>query len=120
MPLLPKLVLATLTAGLALTVTLTFAQLDIGRTVGIVLQSAILIGLYTRQTAAWLAARWLAVIAAVVLTIGLALTAPSVFSGETKIWIWALVAVQSATAWAFFALLGCRDSRTYFHAPRKA
>jgi hypothetical protein len=56
MPLLPKLVLATLTIGLALTVTLAFAQLDVGRTVGIVLQSAILIGLYTQQTAAWLAA----------------------------------------------------------------
>jgi hypothetical protein len=120
MPLLPKLVLATLTVGLALTVTLTFAQLDIGRTVGIVLQSAILIGLYTQQTAAWLAARWLAGIAAVVLTIGLALTAPSFMSGETRIWMWAVVTALSAATWALFALLGCRDSRTYFHAPRKA
>jgi hypothetical protein len=120
MPLLPKLVLATLTIGLALTVTLAFAQLDVGRTVGIVLQSAILIGLYTQQTAAWLAARWLTLIAAVVLTVGLALTAPSVFYGETRMWMWAVVAVQSATAWVLFGLLGCRDSRAYFHAPRKA
>jgi hypothetical protein len=97
-----------------------FTLLRVGDTIGIVTQSAILIGLYTRQTAAWRAARWLAALGAVLLSIALALSAPGVMSPHgTKLWVWAVAALQTALAWWFFCLLGRSDSRLYFNAPRK-
>jgi hypothetical protein len=122
MPRGPKLVLAIQMISLGLNVLFTFARLDVAGTVGIVIQTAIFVGLYTRQTAAWLAARWLTGIAAVVLSLCLLLTAPGAISpsGETKLWVWALVALETALSWLFFSLLGRPDSRAYFHAPRKA
>ena len=108
--------------SLALGVVFTFVRLDAGGAIGVVIQTAIFIGLYTRQTAAWLAARWLAGIAAVVLSLVLLLTASSAISpsGQTKLWLWALLVLETALSWLFFSLLGRPDSRAYFHAPRKA
>lgn len=121
MPLGPKLVLAIQMIGLALTVFWAFTLLRVGDTISIVIQSAIFIGLYTRQTAAWLAARWLTAIGAVILSVGLVFTTPGLMSPHgTKLWVWALVAFQTALAWWFFFLLGRPDSRAYFNAPRKA
>lgn len=121
MPLGPKLVLAIQMIGLAFSLFWAFTLLRVGDTIGIVIQSAILTGLYTRQTAAWRAARWLAAIGAVILSIGLVLTAPGLMSPHgTKLWVWAVVALETALAWWFFSLLGRSDSRAYFNAPRKA
>jgi len=117
MPLGPKLVLAIQMIGLALTVFWAFARLNVGDTLGIVIQSAILIGLYTRQTVAWLTARWLTAIGAVVMSVLLVLAA---IGGATKLWVWALVALETALTWLFFSLLGRPDSRAYFNAPHKA
>ncbi len=120
MPLGPKLVLAVQMIGLALSVFWAFTLSRVGDTIGIVIQSAILIGLYTQQRAAWRAARWLACLGAVILSIGLALTAPGVISPDgTKLWVWGVVALETALAWWFFSLLGRPDSRAYFNAPRK-
>jgi len=116
-----KLVLAIQMAGLALTVFWAFTLLRVGDTISIVIQIAILTGLYTRQAAAWRAARWLSAIGAAVLSIGLVLTAPSLISPHgTKLWVWAAVVLETALTWFFFSLLGRPDSRAYFNAPRKA
>jgi hypothetical protein len=40
--------------------------------------------------------------------------------GATKLWVWALVALETALTWLFFSLLGRPDSRAYFNAPYKA
>lgn len=121
MPRGPKLVLAIQMIGLAIGVFSAFARLDVTSTVGIVIQVAILIGLSTRQTVAWLAARWLAVIGAVLTSIAVVVTIPSLFEREhgTQLWVWAFVAVAAAVEWLFFFLLGWPDSRVYFNAPRK-
>jgi hypothetical protein len=52
MPLGPKLALTIQMIGLALSVFWAFTRLRVGDTIGIVIQSAIFIGLYTRQTVA--------------------------------------------------------------------
>jgi hypothetical protein len=121
MPLGPKLVLAIQMIGLAFGVFWAFTLLRVGDTIGIVIQSAILIGLYTRQTIAWMTARWLAVIGAVVLSLAVMITIPSLFAQEhgTKLWVWGILVFQASLAWLFFSLLGRPDSRTYFNAPRK-
>ncbi|GEM_PF-4544392 len=122
MPLGPKLVLTIQMIGLALGVFSAFLRLSVADTVGIVIQSAILIGLFTRQTVAWLTARWLTAIGAVVVTIGVVITMPSLFAQEhgTKFWVWSMVAAEAILSWVFFSLLGRPDSRAYFNAPRKA
>jgi hypothetical protein len=121
MPLGPKLVLAIQMVGLALTVFWAFTLLRVGDTISIVIQIAILTGLYTQQAAAWRAARWLSAIGAVVLSLGLVLTAPGLMSPHgTKLWVWAVVALETALTWFSFSLLGRPDSRAYFNAPRKA
>ena len=122
MPLGPKLVLAIQMIGLASSVFWAFTLLRVGDTIGIVIQSAILIGLYTRQTVAWMTARWLTAIGAVLITIAVAVTIPSLFEPEhgTKFWVWGILAVEAIWAWLFFGLLGRSDSRAYFNAPRKA
>jgi hypothetical protein len=117
MPLGPKLVLAIQIIGLAFSVFWAFTLLRVGDTIGIVIQSAILIGLYTRQTVAWVTARWLTAIGAVIISILFVFAA---FGGGTKPWILAVVALEVALAWLFFWLLGRGDSRAYFNAPRKA
>ena len=117
MPLGPKLVLAIQMIGLAFSVFWAFTLLRVGDTIGIVIQSAILIGLYTRQTVAWVTARWLTAIGAVIMSVLLVLTA---ISGATKLWILAIVALETVLTWVFFSLLGRPDSRAYFNAPRKA
>jgi len=117
MPLGPKLVLAIQMIGLAFSVFWAFTLFRVGDTVGIVIQSAILIGLYTRQTVAWITARWLTAIGATVISLLFVLV---VMSGTTKFWVLAIVAFQIILTWAFFSLLGRSDSRAYFHAPRKA
>jgi hypothetical protein len=69
MPLGPKLVLAMQMIGLAFSVFWAFTLVRVGDTIGIVIQSAILIGLYTRQTVAWATARWFTAIGAVIASI---------------------------------------------------
>jgi hypothetical protein len=122
MPLGPKLVLAIQMIGLAFSVFWAFTLMRIGDTISIVIQSAILIGLHTRQTVAWMTARWLGVIGAVLITIAALITIPSLFDREhgTKLWVWSLVAAEAALSWLFFYLLGRPDSRAYFNAPPKA
>jgi hypothetical protein len=121
MPLGPKLVLAIQMIGLASSVFWAFTLMRVGDTISIVIQSAILVGLYTRQTIAWMTARWLTAIGAVLLSLAVVITVPSLFAQEhgTKLWVWALVAFQAVLAWLFFSLLGRPDSRAYFNAPRK-
>jgi hypothetical protein len=99
MPLGPKLVLAIQMIGLAFSVFWAFTLLRVGDTIAIVIQSAILIGLYTRQTVAWMTARWLTAIGAVIMSVLVVLTA---IGGATKLWIWAVVALETALAWIFF------------------
>jgi hypothetical protein len=117
MPLGPKLVLAIQMIGLVLSVFGAFARLNVGASLGIVIQSAILLGLYTRQTVAWMTARWLAALGATFMSVLLVLIT---IGGTTKPWLWALFASETALAWFFFSLLGRPDSRAYFHAPRRA
>jgi hypothetical protein len=85
MPLGPKLVLAFLVIGLVLAVIGMFARLSVGfgDMLGIV-QIALLIGLYTRQTVAWITARWFAAIGAGITSLLFLLV---VMSGTTKLWI---------------------------------
>jgi hypothetical protein len=117
MPLGPKLVLAIQIIGLAFSVFWAFTLVRVGDTIGIVIQSAILIGLYTRQTIAWVTARWLTAIGAAIMSVLVVLTA---IGGTTKLWIWAIVALQTVLTWFVFSLLGRPDSRAYFNAPRKS
>src|SRR5205814_4151017 len=67
-----------------------------------VIQSAILIGLYARQTVAWVTARWLTAIGAVIMSILFLFAA---IGGGTKLWILAVVASEVALAWLFFGCL---------------
>jgi hypothetical protein len=122
MPFGPKLVLAIQMVSLALTVFWAFALFRVGDTISIVIQIAVLTGLYTRQRAAWRVARWLSAMGAIILSTGLVITVPSLFlpAHGTKLWVWALVALETALSWFFFSLLGRSDSRAYFNAPRKA
>jgi hypothetical protein len=119
MPLGPKLVFALLIVGLASGMFWFFLGLNtkIGHVLGIVIDIALLTGLYTRQTVAWFTARWLTAIGASIMSVAFVLV---VMSGTTKFWILAIVAIELALSWWFFALLGRADSRTYFNAPRKA
>jgi hypothetical protein len=119
MPLGPKLVFAFLLIELISAVFWLFLRLasNVGDMLGIVIDIALLIGLYTRQTVAWVTARWLTAIGAAVMSVLFVLV---VISGTTKLWILTVVAFEIALAWVFFALLGRRDSRDYFNAPRKA
>src|SRR5438128_1732180 len=98
MPLGPKLVLAIQMIGLALSVFWAFTLLRVGDTIGIVIQSAIFIGLYTRQTVAWMTARWLTAFGAVIMSVLLVLTA---IGGATKLWIWTMMAFQTVLIWFF-------------------
>jgi hypothetical protein len=121
MPLGPKLVLAIQMIGLAFGVFWAFTLMRVGDTIGIVIQSAILIGLYTRQTIAWMTARWLTGIGAVLLSFAVVISVPSLFAQEhgTKLWVWGVLGFEAGLAWSFFCLLGRSDSRAYFNAPRK-
>src|ERR1044072_9919332 len=116
MPIGPKLVLAIQMIGLALSVFWAFTLLRVGNAIGFVIESAIFIGLSTRQTVAWVTARWLTAIGGVALLVLLLFTA---LSGQTKLSVWALVALQNVLTWLFFFLLGRPDSRAYFNAPQK-
>jgi hypothetical protein len=118
MPIGPKLVLAFLMIGLAFGVFWLFARLSVhlGDMLGIVIQIALLIGLYTRQTIAWITARWFTAIGAAIMSVIFVFV---VISGATKLWILAMMGLQITLAWVFFALLGRPDSRAYFNAPRK-
>jgi hypothetical protein len=119
MPLGPKLVLALLIIGLASVFFLLFVRMSVvlGDMLGITIQIALLVGLYTRQSVAWLTARWFTAIGATIMSI---LFVWVVMAGATKLWILTIVALDITIAWIFFALLGRADSRTYFNAPRKA
>jgi hypothetical protein len=119
MPVGPKLVLAFLTVGLAFAVFWSFARMSVRPSdmLGIVIQIALLIGLYTRRTVAWVTARWLTVIGAAITSIFFVWV---VMAGTTRVWILAVVALDITLAWVFFALLGRPDSRAYFNAPGKA
>ena len=118
-PLGPKLVLALLMIGLVLAVVGMFVRLSVrfADMFGIVMQIAFLIGLYTRQPIAWITARWFTALAAAIMSVLFVLV---VMSGTTKLWILCIAGLDIALAWVFFALLGRRDSRAYFNAPRKA
>ena len=116
MPIGPKLVLAIQMIGLASNVFWAFARLQVADTIGIVIGIALLIGLYTRQTVAWVTARWLTAIGAGITSLFFLWV---VMSGTTKPWILAVVAFEIILAWVFFYLLGRPDSRAYFHAPQR-
>jgi hypothetical protein len=116
MPLGPKLVLAIQMIGLVLSVFWAFTLFSVSDTISIVIQSAVLIGLYTRQTVAWVTARWLTAIGATITSIFFLWV---VMAGTTKFWILAIVAFEITLSWVFFALLGRPDSRAFFNAPRK-
>ncbi len=122
MPLGPKLVLSLLSVSLALNVFFGFARPSTREAVVIALQSAIVIGLYARQTVAWLAVRWLSAIAVGLALFLLVLLLILPFTGERQqFWTyWAYLAFQTALVWVLFFLLGRTDSRVYFNAPRKA
>jgi hypothetical protein len=119
MPLGPKLVIAFLMIGLASAVFWLFVRMSVhlGDMLGLVIQIALFVGLYTRQTVAWITARWLTPIGATTMSIFFVWV---VMAGTTKLWILAVVAIQIILGWIFFTLLGRPDSRAYFHAPRKA
>ena len=116
MPLGPKLVLAIQMIGLASSVFWAFTRLQVADTIAIVIGVALLIGLYTRQTIAWVATRWLTAIGAGIMTFFFLL---GLITGPPNFWIVILVAFQITVAWAYFYLLGRRDSRAYFHAPQR-
>jgi hypothetical protein len=116
MPLGPKLVLSIQMISLAFTVFWAFALLRIVDTIPIVIQSAVLIGLYTREPIAWVTARWITALGAVATSILFVFAA---VGGATKLWILAVVALELVLSWTFFSLLGRPDSRAYFHGPRK-
>jgi len=118
MPLGPKLVLAFLMIGLASAVFWLFLRVSVGLgdMLVIVVQIALLAGLYTRQTIAWVTARWLSAIGATIVSI---LFVRVAMAGSTKPWILAIIALDIALAWVLFVLLGRPDSRAYFNAPRK-
>jgi hypothetical protein len=116
-PLGPKLVLAIQMISLAFLVFWAFVLQRIVDTIPIVIQSAILIGLYTREPVAWVTARWVTALGAAATSI---LFIYAAVSGATKAGILPLVAFEIVLAWTFFALLGRPDSRAYFHGPRKA
>ncbi len=117
MPLGPKLVLTIQMVGLAFTVFWAFARFSVGDSLGVAIQSALLIGLYTRRTVAWVTARWLTAIGAALMSVVLLLV---IMGRDTKLWLLGIFAFQTALEWIFFSLLGLPDSRSYFHAPRKA
>ena len=117
MPLGPKLVFAFLIVGLLSGVFWFFAgATNLGNMLGIVIDIALLTGLYARSTIAWVTARWLTGLSNILFTIMFVVV---VMYSSTKLWMLALLAVELALAWLFFALLGRPDSRAYFNAPRK-
>ena len=120
MPLGPKLVLAMQSISLALNLFLGCARPSARDGIVIALQSTLVIGLYSRQTAAWLAARWLAAIGVGLALFLLVFLLP--FIGDRQqFWLnWAYLAFQTALTWVFFFLLGRSDSRAYFNAPQRA
>src|SRR3954453_19356344 len=117
MPRGPKLVLTIQLIGLAFAVFWAFARLNAAGSIGIVIQSAIFIGLYTRQTVAWMTARWLSAIGAALMTIAVIIAFPSLFAGEhgLQLWVWGVLVVNGSLDWFFFCLLGRADSRLYFN-----
>jgi hypothetical protein len=58
---------------------------------GIVVQIALLVGLYTRQPVAWVTARWLTAIGSTIMSI---LFVWVVVAGTTKFWILAILALR--------------------------
>ena len=98
MPFGPKLVLALLMTELLLAVVTMFARLF-----GIVIQIALLIGLYTRQPVAWITVRWITALGDAIMSVLFVLV---MISGTTKLWLLCIVALQIMLAWIFFALPG--------------
>jgi hypothetical protein len=85
--------------------------------IAIVVQIALLTGLYNRQVFAWHAARWLTALAIacdafVLVVAAFTMAAQPVVIGS--------VLAGLALASGLFYLLGRDDSRAYFNAPRKA
>ena len=116
-PLGPKLVFAFLIVGLVSGVFWFLAgATSFGHLLGIVINIALLIGLYTRQTIAWVTARWLSGIAIAFMSIIFVLM---VMFGATKLWVLAWFGLELALECFFFAVLGRADSRAYFNAPRR-
>ena len=117
MPLGPKLVFAFLMVGLLTGLFWFFAgATNLGHVLGIVIDIALITGLYTRSTVAWVTARWLTGLSNILVTIMFVVV---VMFSATKLWVLALVALELTLAWLFFALLGRADSRAYFNAPRR-
>jgi hypothetical protein len=119
MPLGPKLVTGWMIVALVLTLAslLTRMTSGTGDVVRIVVQIALLTGLYTRQPAAWYAARWLAGLSIVVSVIFVALAC---FASNRTAGLVAYALATLAVVSGFFYLLGRSDSRAYFNARRKA
>lgn len=110
MPLGAKLVIGWIMVFLAISVFWSFARLTTraGDMIGIVIEIALLTGLYTRQTIAWYCARWMTGFGIVVTSILLLL---ATFGGTTKSWILGVIATEVALGIIFFQLLGRADSR---------
>ena len=117
MPRGPKFVFAFLIVGLLSGMLWFFAGArNLGHMLGIVIDIALLTGLYNRSTIAWVTARWLTALSNISFT---SIFVVVVMYGSTKLWVLAVVALELALSWVFFALLGRADSRAYFNAPRK-
>jgi hypothetical protein len=119
MPASAKLVIGVLITLLVLNMLSVFAHIipSAGALFAIVVQIALLTGLYARQTVAWYAARWLSGFA--VLCDALILMVAFTATGTTAALIWSTIS-SLALACGLFCLLGRHDSRTYFNAPHKA
>ena len=119
MPLGPKLVTGWVMVVLVLTFASLFTRMTpaTGDVVSIVVQIALLAGLYTRQPAAWYAARWLAGLSIV---FGVIFVVLACFASNATAGLIAYAVATLALASGFFYLLGRADSRAYFNAPRKA
>jgi hypothetical protein len=119
MPLGAKLVIGWVIVALVLTFASLFTHMTpaAADVVSIVVQIALLTGLYTQQRAAWRVARWLAGFSIVFGAIFVMLTC---FASNTTPAIAASAVATLALASGFFYLLGRDDSRVYFNAPRKA
>jgi hypothetical protein len=121
MPLGPKLVLALQSLSLALNVLAGFSRPSTRAAIIIVIQSVIVGGLYRRQTAAWLAARWMSAIGVALALFLLVFLLIIPFSGSRHQFraFWIYLALETTFVAVVLFLLGRADSRAYFNAPRK-
>jgi len=85
--------------------------------VAIIIQIALLVGLFDRRPFAWHAARWLTALAIASDAVALVMAAPLAVVARYS--LLTSVLVNLALAIGLFCLLGRADSRDYFNAPQK-